>query len=65
MPFDLQNTNYDSLLDDPIEEPVVEEPVEEEIPMIPDPDDVQESNTETNDDAEPTNTYSGVVAEWY
>lgn len=61
MPFDLENTNYDSLLDDPIEEtpqePIVEE---EEIPLIPDAEDTNESQPEES--AEPT--YNGVVAEY-
>lgn len=61
MPFDLENTNYDSLLDDPIEEtpqePIVEE---EEIPLIPDAEDTDESQPEES--TEPT--YNGVVAEY-
>lgn len=61
MPFDLENTNYDSLLDDPIEEtpqePIVEE---EEIPLIPDAEDTNESQPEES--TEPT--YNGVVAEY-
>ena len=61
MPFDLENTNYDALLEDPIEEtpqePVVEE---EEIPLIPDVDDVDTSNTDTGTET----TYDGVVAEY-
>ena len=62
MPFDLQNSNYDNLLEDPIDEQEVVEPVveEEEVPLIPD----YEEETDTTEESNTEPTYSGVVAEY-
>ena len=62
MPFDLQNTNYDNLLEDPMDEQEVVEPTveEEEVPLIPD----YEEETDTTEESNTEPTYSGVVAEY-
>lgn len=54
MAFEVDNTNLESLLDDPVNEPeVIEEPEveEDEVPMIPDQDEYTEEpeNTSVND----------------
>ena len=55
MIMDIENTYYESLLDDPVEEPkeTIEEPIEDE-PLLPDQEsDVDQTEKETKEETEP------------